>query len=150
MEAIVPKIQEKLKVIVDLKYIDENTGQIDSYSPNFPVQWPCALIDITDANFSNLGINPNKKPKNRQLAEMLVEITVANIKLTNTSGLAPINQQNEAWSIFTLLNKIHAELQGFCPTDTSSKLIRVNQHRNRRDDGVQEYKMIYSLSINEV
>ena len=54
MKALLEKIQEKLSEVEGLKYIDENWGQLDYYSPNMPVQYPCVLIDIGQVQYSNL------------------------------------------------------------------------------------------------
>ena len=39
MKALLEKIQQKVSEITELKYIDENWGQLDYYSPNMPVQY---------------------------------------------------------------------------------------------------------------
>ena len=109
-EAVIRNIQAKLTPVVGLNHVDEDWGQLDDYSPNFPVQWPCALIDTPLINFSNLGMDRTQTPRNRQMSDGIVSITVANLKLNNTSGRAPKFQKDNAWSIWSLINKIHQEL----------------------------------------
>ena len=46
MKNSLESIQQLLQAIEGLKYVDEDWGQLDYYSPNFPVQWPCVLIRI--------------------------------------------------------------------------------------------------------
>ncbi|MXV37691.1 hypothetical protein GO491_03200 [Flavobacteriaceae bacterium Ap0902] len=85
MKALLLQLQERIAEISDIKYVDEDWGQLDYYSPNMPVQWPCCLIDIQSVDYSNLGIDLNKTPKNRQNARIQIAFTLANMKLTNTS-----------------------------------------------------------------
>ena len=151
MNTIIQNIQDKLTLVTGLNYVDEDWGQLDYYSPNFPVKWPCALIDVTGASFDNIGIDKTATPRNRQNSEdAILSITVANLKLTNTSSMSPQPQKDQAWSIWTLIEDIHKELQGFNPEAYAGKLIRKSFARVKRDDGVQEYTIMYSFSLNNV
>ena len=150
MKQLIENIQQRLTPIKELRYIDEDWGQLDYYSPNFPVQWPCVLIDISSANFSNIGMDKRAKPIQRQMGDVIFTFTIANLKLTNTSSKAPQLQKDNAWSIWDLVEQAHAELQGFSPGTNAGKLIRTSWNRIKRDDGVQEYNVMYSCSLNNV
>ncbi|WP_271783884.1 hypothetical protein [Aquimarina algiphila] len=135
--------------IPELQYVDEDWGQIDYYSTNMPVKWPLALIDITDANFSNLGMDRTKTPIQRQIGKIFISITIANLKLTNTSYRAPQQQKDDAWKIWEVIGRIHEELHGWNPTLMAGKLIRESFNRVKRDDGVQEYKIVFSTTLKD-
>ena len=85
MKALLEKIQQQVSEIAELKYIDENWGQLDYYSPNMPVQFPCALIDVQQVQFTNLGRDMSKKPVQRQIGQVSIKITIANMRLSNSS-----------------------------------------------------------------
>jgi hypothetical protein len=150
MDTIIQNIQAKLDVLTELKYIDEDWGQLDYYAPNFPVKWPCVLIDVSSANYSDIGIDKTSMPRNRQQAEALISLTIANLKLSNTNIRAPQTQKDNAFSINGVIEKIHQQLHGWNPADNAGKLIRRSRNRIKRDDGVQEYTIIYSFSLNNV
>ncbi len=150
MKTILKNIQEKLSEVTELKYIDENWGQLDYYSPNMPVKWPCCLIDINDVNFTNQGIDRTKEPNNRQIGKATIRLTLANLKLSNTSMQAPQTQKNQAWLIWDLAQKIHEKLHGFYPESNSSKMLRQSLRRSVRDDGVQEYFITYSVEFTNI
>lgn len=150
MEDIIQKIQDKLSEIQGLKYVDEDWGQLDYYSPHFPVKWPCALIDVASVNYDNIGKDRTLVPQNRQMAEGLVSLTIANLKLANSSKKAPQSQKDNVWSLWHLINEAHKLLQGFRPTAETSGLIRTAVRRTKRDDGVQEYTLLYSFSQTNV
>lgn len=149
MKAILTAIQTKLLEVSTL-YVNEDDGQLDDYSPNFPVKWPVCLIDISAASFSNIGNDKRQEPANRQEAETLITLNFASLKLTNTSGLAPVNQKNDAWSLHGIIEDAHKVIQGFKPADNTGKLIRTSFRRIKRDDGVQQYQVVYSLGMHNV
>ena len=95
MKALLEKIQQQVSEIAELKYIDENWGQLDYYSPNMPVQFPCALIDVQQVQFTNLGRDMSKKPVQRQIGQVSIKITIANMRLSNSSMQAPRRQKEE-------------------------------------------------------
>ena len=150
MKALLEKIQQKVSEITELKYIDENWGQLDYYSPNMPVQYPCTLIDVQQVQYSNIGKDLTKTPLQRQIAQVQIKITIANMRLTNTSLQAPRRQKEDAWAIWTLIEKIHQTIHGFSPLPNVSPLIRTSQNRTLRDDGLQEYEVYYSCQIQNI
>ena len=150
MKALIEAVQNLLEPTPGIKYVDENWGQLDYYSPNFPVQWPCILIDINSAQFSNIGMDKQLKPVNRQMSEYTLELRIANLKLTKTSAKSPQSQKDFARSIWTLIEEVHELVQGFEPDENCGKLIRTGISRVPREDGVQEYAVMYSGTMNNV
>ena len=147
MKTLLEKIQQKVSEIAELKHIDENWGQLDYYSPNMPVQYPCALIDVQQVQFTNLGKDITKKPLQRQIGTVQIKITVANMRLTNSSMQAPRRQKEEVWAIWGIIEKIHQQLHGVSLLPNVSPLIRTSQNRTLRDDGLQEYEVYYSCEV---
>ncbi|MBP4139639.1 hypothetical protein [Flavobacterium geliluteum] len=150
MKAFLQAIQTKLATIAALQYIDEDWGQMDSYSPNPPTKFPCALIDITSLNFSNIGKDNSANPINRQLADGTITFILADIKLSNTSHRAPQSQKDNAWTIWTIIEDLHKTVHGWKPTEVSGALMRTGLKRIRRDDGIQEYQITYTIGFANV
>ena len=150
MKTLLENIQQKVSEIAELKHIDENWGQLDYYSPNMPVQYPCALIDVQQVQFTNLGKDITKKPLQRQIGTVQIKITVANMRLTNSSMQAPRRQKEEVWAIWGIIEKIHQQLHGVSLLPNVSPLIRTSQNRTLRDDGLQEYEVYYSCEIQNI
>lgn len=149
MKQTLLSIQNKIAEVTQLKYVDEDWGQLDYYSPNPPVKWPCALIDIGTVTFDNIGRDRTADPKNRQTGQGIVNITVANVQLSNSSFNAPLSQKNNAFATHTIINEIHKKIHGWSP-DGASALIRTNLSRTKRDDGIQEYNISYSFGLTHV
>lgn len=150
VKTIMEAVKEKLAEITPLKYIDQDWGQLDDYSPNFPVKWPCALLDISQATYSNLGQDPDRLPRNRQQARAQLTVSVANLKLTNTSRHAPAQQKHDASVVLDIIQQVHAMLHGYAPSEAASQMIRQSMQRIRRDDGVQQYELTYLFEMFNV
>ena len=150
MEKILIAIQNRLKEIPEFKYIDEDWGQLNLYVPDIPVHWPCILFEVKDGNYDNMGNDRHATPNERQMGRFSVDVVIGNLKLTNTSGRAPLSQKNKAWFLHTLEKLAHEKLQGFRPEVNCSKLIRKSSRSIKRDDGVQEKHVIYDFEVSNV
>ena len=73
IKTILLAVQQRLaERVPELAYIDKNWGQLDYEAP--PVKWPCALLDIDEVPFSQIG-------GGGQIADgVTVEILAANLR----------------------------------------------------------------------
>jgi hypothetical protein len=126
-----------------LKYISADWGQLDYYSNHPPVQWPCALVDVTAAQYTNLS-------QGGQLGAYTLLIRIAALPLTNSSAQAPNAQKEQALAWWQLLEDVHLALQGFIPGNACTPLLRTAGRRTRRDDGVMLWEVNYSFSRDEL
>lgn len=126
-----------------LKYISADWGQLDYYSDHPPVQWPCALVDCTAAQYTNLS-------QGGQLGAYTLLVRIAALPLTNSSAQAPIAQQQQAAAWWLLLESVHQALQGFIPGNACTPLVRSAGRRTRRDDGVMMWEVNYTFSRDEL
>ncbi len=143
MEIILQGVQARLNSKVpELKYIDEDWGQLDYYYPNPPVKWPCSLIDATAATWSNAG-------NLQQLGLVQVKIRVADMKLTNSSAKAPSGQKTVSFSFFVLLRNIYKALHGWSGDESYTALIRTATNRVKREDGVRIYEVTFTTNFTD-
>ena len=129
----------------NLKYIDEDWGQLDYYHEHPPVKFPCVLLELQQAAWKNQG---------KLVQDGIIDITVrvCDIKLSNTSFKAPQQQKTNAAAIWLILENIHKALHGWRPADQSefNTLTRISSRRVKRDDGIREFEMVYScMAIDE-
>ncbi|WP_229723800.1 hypothetical protein [Chryseobacterium sp.] len=149
MDTLLQAIQAKIaETVTAIKYVDENWGQLDLYGNEIPVQWPCALISLSSAVFSNLATDFRAVPVNRQEGTATVEVTFAKLKLSNSSYKAPAAQKAKAWEIWDIVNDAHKVLHGWNPVSGTGKLIRTGISQVRRDDGVQEIRVVYTIGLH--
>lgn len=150
MKEFLENTQAKINEVPGIAYIDEDWGQLDDYSPNPPVKWPCCLIDFSNIDFSDLGTDRRASPQNRQEGTGNITVTFANLKIANTSFKAPQGQKDIAWVLLDLIELTHAKIHGFAPVMGSGKLMRKGFKRIKRDDGIQQYQIVYTLGMHNV
>ncbi len=129
-------------MVTGLKYVDENWGQLDYYSTNQPVKWPCALIDVNQVAWSNEG-------QHVQLGNASISIRVADMRLSNSNIKAPQVQRTRAEGIFDLLSNIHIALHGYTGDNMLSPMTRLSTRKVNRDDGIREFEVIYISQITD-
>lgn len=150
MKQLLEAIQANISAnVASVNYVDENWGQLDLYGPEIPVKWPCVLIDINGGQFSNIGRDNNRAPANRQEGTIAIELTIANLKLTNTSFKAPKIQKWHGFEIWEIVQNVHQFVHGWNPLKGSGKMMRTNISKVRRDDGVQEIRVVYSIGLHD-
>jgi hypothetical protein len=139
-------INDILKLIMErltekepnIRYMDEDWGQLDYYNDNPPVRWPALLLELQGANW----LNQSQKVQD---APLMIALTVADIKTANTSWKAPATQKASAAAIWIVLENIHKALHGWKPAHRQfGALSRVSTRRVKRDDGIRQFEVIYS------
>ena len=139
-------INDILKLIMErltekepnIRYMDEDWGQLDYYNDNPPVLWPALLLELQGANW----LNQSQKVQD---APLMIALTVADIKTTNTSMRAPATQKANAAAIWIVLENIHKALHGWKPLRSHfGALSRVSTRRVKRDDGIRQFEVVYS------
>lgn len=143
MDTVVMTIQSRTEAqVAALKYVDEDWGQLDYYSPNPPVKWPCALIDVISVQWSNYG-------KKGQLGLARIRVRLADLRTSNSSGKAPAGQKAASNSFYTLTQNVFKALHGWSGADHYSALMRESEGRIKRDDGIKEHAMIFTTQIKD-
>lgn len=149
MKELIDATRTRLAEGTLLKYIDENWGQIE-YVVAPPVKWPCALISIYSGNFSDIGIDRTQTPQNRQMGNYIIELRFANLKMTPSSAKAKASLKQNSLSIFDVLDEAHALLHGWSPGGAIGKYMRLRMQMEKRDDGVQEFMVQYSVGVSRI
>lgn len=134
MKNIFLSIQEKLAEITELNHIDKNWSQLLHSQP--PVKFPCALLDIANVDYSQMG-------QLAQTANGIVEITIANFRLTQSSGKAP--RKEEAYAVFDIIEKIHQLLHGWTNGEFNP-LVRTNIQKLDASYCYEIYKVSYKTA----
>jgi hypothetical protein len=137
---LITTICEQLQRVPALKYIGQNWGQLAFFLPNQPVQWPCALVDATNASYTNIG-------RQGQQAQLTIRVIIATQQLTNNSVQAPLMQRQLASEIYNVLEAAAAALHGFTSLNYCTALIRTATQKNDRDDGIQQYTVLYTCTV---
>ena len=143
MKQIIQDIQDKLtREVPTLKYIDQDWGQMDFFM-NPPVKYPCALIDIQSAQYSNTG-------KLIQQGTAMIVIRLFDLKISNSSGKAPERQKENAQKIWQLIEDVNKALHGQNFLQEGCGLpIREQMRRTKRQDGCYQTELYYSVQFTD-
>lgn len=144
MDNIIQDFQNQLtKYVPSLKLIDEDWGQCDFYDDRPPVKFPCALIDIQDATFSDAG-------EGRQQGVLTVCVKLFVLRLGNTSNAAPDSQRKSVRDGWLACNQIIKAVhnkdflsEGYAPPK------RARMERIKRRDGIYERNITFTIGITD-
>jgi len=143
MKQIIQNIQDRLmQEVPALKYVDQDWGQMDFYQTP-PVKFPCALIDIQSAQYTNDG-------KLVQQGVATVVISLFDLKLSNSSQAAPTGQKENAKKIWQLIEDVNKALHGKNFLQQSYGLpVRTNMRRTKRKDGCYQTDLYYTVQFTD-
>lgn len=140
MEEILKKVMQRLKEEVpELKWIDLNIGQMMMENP--PVDYPCALIDVPRAEYSDASAG-------MQVGKMVLEIELFFIVRAPSSMAAPAQLREQAFAHYSITQKVYRALQGFSG-EYFSKLTRTSAYRNK-EYYPRGMKLLFECSIKDV
>ncbi|MDR3350365.1 MAG: hypothetical protein LBN98_01790 [Prevotellaceae bacterium] len=122
-------------------YVDLDWGQADFYDGMPPVKFPCALIDVQNATYSNEG-------NLVQIGIITVQVRIVDLILSRTSAGAPAEQREKAARILDLLRETYRLLHGFSGNHYGP-LIRQITARIRRRDGLHEYMITFETALTD-
>lgn len=143
MKQMVQDIQDRLvQNVSTLKYVDQDWGQMDFWREH-PVKYPCALIDIQSAQYTNDG-------NYIQQGTATVVIRLFDLKLSNSSQSAPSGQKENAKKIWQLIEDVNKALhaQNFLQEGYGLP-IRVQMRRSKREDGCYQTELYYTVQFTD-
>ena len=131
LKAIINDVMDRLQEVDGIKYVDKNWGQLLCEPP--AVKYPCALVDIGDADYENLG-------SGEQVVSVVVNIEVSVQRLTPSSNAS--KRRVDSYADLELLGKIHNALHLY-GTDKYQPLLRIRFYKEDTEPGVSTYRVMY-------
>ena len=128
-------IQSQLAQEVPGLWTDKDWGQFQYQQP--PVKYPCALLDIEQASFSDLR-------RGHQMSDVNIVLTVANQRLKPTSVTAP--NKEDGYFLVELLESVHNALQ-LHHQEWYAPLMRKSMRRIYVDNTSEVYAVTYGTSF---
>ena len=125
IEDVLIATQDRLLELIpeNIAYVSEDWGQLDYYNERPPVNFPCVLFDIEEAQFSDLTHKV-------QRGDAILTLRVAHFDPVNISALAP--NREKQFRMFALLRMSGESFSG---------LTRISLRRAKREDAIREYIM---------
>lgn len=136
-------LSELLTNIEELRWIDLEAGQLEIPVENYPVQFPCALIDFPNTEFQD-------ELQGNQQALMVVNLRIGvdlYEDLHMIDGESAVDR-GTAVKRLQIITKVHALVHGF-ETDYSTPLRRSGMQTERRDDGIKVFSLAYMCAAKD-
>lgn len=107
---------------------------------NPPVDYPCALVDVTDINYTTAGMR-------RQVGEARVEIELYFIVRSPGNAAAPEELRKQAFEHFALVTKVYKALEGA----SGESFGGLNRVQMRRDKGYypRSFTLVFRCSVED-
>ncbi len=141
MDLLYSKILDRLSEIPDLAWIDIDSGQLDWPGENYPLLFPCALIDFPSVEWQDAG--------NRlQHGNVSVQVKIALNVYQDANNKTPEYIRNRALEYLKLINTVFAKLQGF-DGDHFNRLTRIQTTTEKREDGLKVFTLLFLTNIRD-
>jgi len=128
--------------IPELRWIDQDTGQLEYYTLRPGLDFPAALIDVSYPQCDNIGAGSEQ----RCAAEIIVRVVFEVWSDTNMS--APEEVRQLALSMYDTLDLIRANLHN-CKIATGETLYRVSVRSEKREDGLKVFNIAFKTKTTE-
>ncbi|SEW02096.1 hypothetical protein SAMN05428988_1328 [Chitinophaga sp. YR573] len=124
-ESLIQRIEIE---VPEIRYIDQDLGQLENYDKRPAVAFPCMLIDIDEFKYSDVA------GSNHQIGEGLIQFRLGLVQYSNSNNIAPTNVRANALRYYELENKVYVALHSWAPVGFSRLSRRVNVTEKRDDD----------------
>lgn len=142
MKHIFLEVQERIKqTIPEVKWTDQDLGQLEFYTERPAVLFPCVLIDFDDISYSDMGMHA-------QLCNCNLKLRIGFNVVQHSNNVTPNNQREKALEIFDVLAKIHNKLHGWSGSNFG-ELTRIRMVAEPREDSLRVYIIHFSVSYEE-
>jgi hypothetical protein len=134
----------QLDTVKELKWIDQDLGQLENYDTRPAVAFPCALIDFTQANYSSLA-------ELAQFGEFTVQIRLGFTPFSSANQNAPTSVREKALRYYDIEQKVFDALMGW-HNDFTQPLVRVSaisEHRENDSMGLRVRVLTFTSSYQD-
>lgn len=126
-ESLVQRFKDE---IPELRFIDQDLGQLENYDIRPAVAFPCLLIDLDEFKFSDVA------GTNNQIGEGIIQFRLGLVQYSNSNNIAPVNVRANALKYYELEGKVYRTVHGWAP-EGFSRLLRRAEATEKRDDDIR-------------
>ena len=146
IDILYKEVRAQLKTqVTAVKWIDLDSGQLDSPEKNYPFPFPATFIDFENIDWADAG-------ERMQDGVVMMTVRVACRIYEQTHSDVAVNEYDaftKAMTALAILTTIHAKLQGFSDGATFNRFTRISTQTEKRDDGLKVYMLKYSCQARD-
>lgn len=150
-------IQTRLAAQVnEIKWTDQDLGQLEHFEYKPSVSFPCALIDFAQANYSALA-------ENAQIGDIAIQIRLGFAPFSASNNVAPTNVREKALSFYDIEQKVFEALMGWAPdapagnaefeegkyTQPFVRVSAITEHRDNDQMGLRVRVLTFSTTYQD-
>lgn len=129
--------------VPEIRYIDQDLGQLEIYELRPAVSWPCLLIDFDTTNYSNEG-------ELAQIGENIIQFRLGIDTYTSANSLGPLQVRQAALDYYELENKVFVALHGWDGDGLCQPLSRTAAATEKREDKFRVRIIHFATAFEDV
>lgn len=110
--------------VPEIKWIDQDFGQLEQFEYRPAVNFPCVLIDFIMAQYTQLA-------ELSQHGDVTIRLRLGFAPFSPGNAAAPLNVREKALEYYQIEQKVYEAVQGFA-TEYTQPLIRINAGTEQR------------------
>lgn len=136
-------IQEKIKTeIPEIKWVDQDFGQLEIYEERPAVQFPCLLVDFIDTDFDQQGDKV-------QWAKQMIQFKLGFNPYTSASSATPAKQQQQALAFYEIEKLLYQVFQQWDGNEICQPMIRTKTITQQREDTYRVRIILFTTSYDD-
>jgi hypothetical protein len=148
-------ISNRLKERVpELKWIDQDFGQLERYKYRAPVSFPAALIDFAQATYEEVS-------QLEQITDLVITVRLAFAPWSQSYQDAPLDVKEKALEFYKIEQKVYAALHGWSPlppaawggtenyTQPFRRMSAASEQREGDEEGLRVRVVTFTTQIND-
>lgn len=136
-------ISELLAEIAELRWVDLEAGQLEIPMEEYPVQFPCGLVDFPSSEYQD-----ETHGNQAGLMNITIRLAVDMYEDLHMIDGATAPDRGAGVKGINIKTKIHQKLHGM-ETDYSSPMVRTSVQTERRDDGLKVWAINYQCAVKD-
>lgn len=137
---IIKRIKDQ---VPEVRWVDQDLGQLEYYEDRPPVAFPCVLIDFTSTNYDQLM-------QQVQTGNVIINCRLAFAPFSQSSNTAPQMVMDRALQYWELEMKLYQALQNWNPADDICQpLTRTTAATERREDALRVRVISFTTSFED-
>lgn len=137
------RLQEYLKEQVpQIKWIDQDFGQLENYEVRPPVQFPCLLVDLSSTQY-------DMYLEQVQHATATVNLRLGFAPYSSANSEAPVKYRQEALDYYEIEQQVYKAMQGWDAGELCQPFTRTLAVTEGRDDKLRVRQLTFTTAFED-
>jgi hypothetical protein len=125
---VLVKLQDRIKEFVpEIRYIDQDLGQLEWYQDRPAVSFPCVLIDFNNTTYDQMQLD-------QQWGNASFTLRLGFPQYSSSNNLVPDTVKEKALQYYEIENRLYKAVQGYDADGLMQPCTRVNAASERREE----------------